>query len=351
MENFAHHNFKMSQMSIRNLPKVELHRHLDCSLRLSTMVELATEMRILPNPSLRHIQEQLLILEPMQDLAAVVHKFLHAQKLLASEEILTRLAFEACEDAFNDGVRVLELRYAPTFILDGHSSLSPVKILRAFQNGLQQATKRFPMCAGLICIFQRTLSAEKNAEILKFALDHADDFIAVDLADDEVNHPPEDFQGLFQQIQRHHIPITIHAGEVAQPQAADSVRKAIEYLGATRIGHGVQCIHDPKLMEYLKKNKIVLEVCPHSNYLTKAFPTYKDHPVRKLFDADVLVTINSDDPGIFATQLSDDYMICHQYHQFTADEFARMNSVAFHASFIPSVQKNKFHQDFTSEIK
>ncbi|MFN7903836.1 MAG: adenosine deaminase [Pseudobdellovibrionaceae bacterium] len=350
MKNSVHHNSKMSPMSIRNLLKVELHRHLDCSMRLSTMVDLAKELKVLPKSSFQDLQSELLVLEPMKDLASVLSKFLRAQKILASEEILTRLAFEACEDAFNDGIRVLEFRFAPTFISEGHNHLTPLKILRAFQKGIDLATKRFPMCVGLICIFQRTLPAEKNKEILHFILDHQQDFIAVDLADDESLHPPEKFKDLFQQIIQKNIPITIHAGESPGPLASNSVRRAVEFLGATRIGHGVQCIHDLELIQFLIQNKITLEVCPHSNYLTQAFPAYSDHPIRKLYDMGVQVTVNSDDPGIFHTQLSDDYMICHQHHSFGTTEFAKMNRVAFNASFISTEKKTEFADCFLNSI-
>ncbi len=346
MKNLAHNNYKTTPMSIRNLPKVELHRHLDCSMRLSTMAELAHELKLLSDTSLQHLQDQLLILEPMQDLTAVLNKFLRAQKILSSTEVLERLAFEACEDAFNDGIRVLELRFSPTFIQDGHPELTPLKVLKAFQKGIQAATKAFPMCAGLICIFQRTLSNAVNQNVLHFVLDHQEDFIAVDLADDESQNPPVKFQSLFEEIRRHHLPITIHSGESPNPAASDFIKQAIEVLGATRIGHGVQSINDPKLLEYLKQNKIVLEVCPHSNYLTQAFPKYSDHPIRKLFDMDLNVTINSDDPGIFNTQLSDDYLICEQYHGFTITDFIKTNKTAFQASFIPPNMRIRFENEF-----
>lgn len=310
------------------------------------MAELAHELKLLSDSSFRHLQDQMLILEPMQDLTNVLNKFLRAQKVLSSVDVLERLAFETCEDAFNDGIRVLELRFSPTFIQNDHPELNPARILKAFQKGINAATKVFPMCAGLICIFQRTLSDQQNQNVLRFVLDHQEDFIAVDLADDEIQNPPAKFQSLFQELSRHGLPITIHSGEVPHPESSDLIKQAIEILGATRIGHGVQCIHDPKLLEYLKQNQIVLEVCPHSNYLTQAFPQYEDHPVRALFDMGLNVTINSDDPGIFNTQLSDDYMICHQYHRFTVTDFAKTNATAFHASFIPAEVKKRFQNDF-----
>ncbi len=313
------------------------------------MVELAKEMQILSTASMKRIQDELMILTPMKDLSTVLKKFLQAQKILASEEILTRLAYEACEDAFNDGIRVLELRFAPTFISDGHPELTPQKILKAFKKGLDLATKRFPLCAGLICIFQRTKSKAENQQILSFVLDHQQDFIATDLADDETLHPSSEFKDLFFQLGQKNMPITIHSGEIPSPGSTQNIRHAVEYLGATRIGHGVQCIQDPSLMDFLKRNQITLEICPHSNFLTQAFPTYEDHPIRKLYDEGLRVTINSDDPGIFNTQLSDEYMICHQYHDFGIAEFQKINAMAFTASFISDEKKQPFQGDFDAQ--
>jgi adenosine deaminase len=101
--------------------------------------------------------------------------------------------------------------------------------------------------------------------------------------------------------------ITVHSGESPQPQSAQWVKDSIDILGAERIGHGVQIIRNPEIMTYLRDKKIPLEICPISNWLTQAFPNYEDHPIRQLINAGLLVTINSDDPGVFATTLSDDY--------------------------------------------
>src|SRR5690242_6928624 len=119
---------KLYSHDLRAIPKVELHRHLDCSMRWSTMVELAPKLGLELPKDFDAQREFLLVTGQMKDLGAVLNKFLRAQKLLHSEEVLERLAYEACEDAYNDGVRIMEARYAPSFIADGHSSLSFEKI-------------------------------------------------------------------------------------------------------------------------------------------------------------------------------------------------------------------------------
>lgn len=330
----------LSIQQLRLLPKVDLHRHLDCSMRWSTMLEIATTLKLnfpqKPADQARHF----LVTDPMVNLEAVLSKFLTAQKLLASEEILERLAFEACEDAFNDGIRILELRYAPTFIADGHANLTFEKIHQALLRGIKKAKQKFPIAVGLICIVQRILPVNKAEQVVNFAIENKDSFIAVDLADNEDGFEPATFAKLFQHAKKEGLHVTIHSGESPNAKAGQWIKDSIELLGAERIGHGIQCIHFPEIQKILKDKDITLEVCPYSNYLTQAFPTYATHPLKKLFDLNIPITLNSDDPGIFASTLTDDYWIAQHYHQFDLNHFNKCNQQAYQASFIPKKEKD-----------
>lgn len=330
---------KLSIQELRSLPKIDLHRHLDCSMRWSTLLEIATTLKIeIPKNSAQQ-RSHFLVTEPMKDLNAVLSKFLVAQKVLASEEILERLAFEACEDAFNDGVRICEMRYAPTFIADGHPSLSFEKIHHAFARGLNRAKKQMPIATGLICILQRILPLDRVSSVTDFAIENKDTFIALDLADNEAGSEPRKFAKDFERAKKAGLHITVHTGEAPAPEAGQWIKDAIEILGAERIGHGIQVIHHPDVMKMLIEKNIPLEVCPYSNYLVQAFPTYQAHPLRKLYDAGVPVTLNSDDPGMFASVLTDDYQIAQEHQGFGLTEFTRCNETAFKHSFIPLAEK------------
>lgn len=337
---------KLYSHDICHIPKVELHRHLDCSVRWSTLIELAPQVGISLAPSFKQQKDQFLITGPMKDLATVLNKFLNAQKVLASEEILTRVAYEACEDAFNDGIRLLELRYAPTFIADGHSNLDFEKIHTSLHKGVEMAKKNYPMAVGLICIVQRIKPYATAAAVVDFAIDHKDSFIALDLADNEEGFDPKVFAPLFQKAKKAGLHITVHSGETPQPQSAIWVHDSVEILGAERIGHGIQIIHNAQVLDFIRTQRIPLEVCPISNYLTQSFKTYESHPIRQLINSGILVTINSDDPGVFGTTLSDDYDVLHRVHNFTLEDFRRCNQIAFDASFLPSSEKNRFRADF-----
>jgi adenosine deaminase len=243
-------------------------------------------------------------------------------------------------------VRLLELRYAPTFIADGHHNLNYEMIHQALLKGIKQAQKIMPMAVGLICIVQRVKSYSVAETVVDFAIDNKDSFIALDLADNEEGFDPKIFAPLFQKAKKAGLHITVHSGETPNDLAASWVKDSIEILGAERIGHGIQIIRDPEMLKFVRDRKIPLEVCPISNYLTQSFPTYEDHPIRQLMNAGVLVTVNSDDPGIFATTLSDDYEVLHRVHQFSKVDFRQCNQVAFNASFIPEDQKKLVRGDF-----
>ncbi len=330
---------KLSIQEIRSLPKVDLHRHLDCSMRWSTLLEIATTLKLdFPkNPALQ--QQHFLVTKPMVNLEAVLNKFLIAQKLLSSEEILERLAFEACEDAFNDGVRILELRYAPTFIANGHNHLTFEKIHQAFLRGIEKAKKQIPIAVGLICILQRTLDLKKVSQVTDFAIENKNTFLALDLADNEDGFEPKKFSAHFEKAKKNNLHITIHSGESPSTKAGQWILDSIQILGAERIGHGIQAIHFPEIISVLKNKNILLEICPYSNYLTQAFPTYAEHPIKKLKDLGVLVCLNSDDPGMFASVLSDDYLIAQDYQNFSVKDFTDCNQIAYNHSFISESEK------------
>lgn len=324
-------------MDFKKLPKVELHRHLDCSMRFATLIEIAEEVGISIPKSADEQRNMFLITEPMVDLAAVLNKFKAAQRALASEKILERLAYECVEDAFHENIQVLELRYAPTFIQEGHLNLSFDQIHGAFSVGVKRAQKEYPINVGFIAIFQRTLPVSVAENVFAFVLNNKESFVGVDLADNEMEFEAKPFSKLFQKAKAHGLGITIHAGEPNMPQAAQNVKDAIDLLGADRIGHGLQIYKNPEILNYVVDKKIPLELCLTSNYLTQAVPSLADHPIKKLDQAGVLVTLSTDDPGIFNLSLSGEYAVAHKYFGISEKDFSRFNQNARVASFIKGV--------------
>jgi adenosine deaminase len=244
------------------------------------------------------------------------------------------LSFEACEDAVNDGIHLLELRYAPTFITSGHPSLNFEKIHQAFLRGTERAKKKWSIKTGLICIIQRTLNIKTAEQVTDFAIENTGSFVGLDLADNEDGFEPKVFAKLFAKAKTAGLSITVHSGESPSKNAGQWIKDSIEILGAERIGHGVQAIHFPDVIKILIDKKIPLEVCPYSNWLTQAFPNHALHPLKKLKDLGVLVTLNSDDPGMFASTLSDDYLIAQNEIGFTQQDFKDCYQTAVEKTFI-----------------
>ncbi len=330
----------MNLEELRTIPKVELHRHLECSVRRSTLLELA-QTAFHRNYSHEDLAHDFLILEPMKDLESVLQKFLKTQKILNSSEVLSRLTYEANEDAVAEGIKILELRWAPTFSAEGHSSLNFDTIIQSIRKG-QEMAKNLPIATGHIAIVQRTRPPAEAEKIIDFAIENRDFFVGVDLADNEDGFDPIPFQSAFEKARKHGLKVTIHAGEAPIPTASLNVKNSIEYLGAERIGHGIQIYNDPFVTQLLKQRKIPLEVSFKSNWLTHSCASLEMHPIRKLLSSGVPVTINTDDPGVFGTDLVNEYSLLQKHQNFTMEEFNTCNDIAAQASFIPLIKKQKY---------
>ncbi|MBC7385439.1 MAG: hypothetical protein H7301_04640 [Cryobacterium sp.] len=288
----------------------ELHRHLDVSVRLSTLLELAQERGLVPlSDSLPEFRQKFILNEPMRDLATVLANFSLFPQVLDRPEVLERAAFEACEDAYQEGTRTLEFRYSPGFVTS-HSKLPWIDTLDAFEAGLLRAKGLYPdLSVGLICIGSRDLGIDSIAESVDFFLKHQTRFIGMDLAGDEAEYPNRLYGEIMKPVVQAGASITIHAGEASGP---DSVWAAIEYLGATRIGHGIRSIEDSQLLTVLRDRQIFLENCPISNRVTSAWLDYATHPFKTFLDFGIPVSLNTDDPGIFGNTLNDEIGIARE---------------------------------------
>lgn len=325
---------------IEKIVKAELHRHLELCLRPDTIWELAPRFGITLN-SQREFQDRFMILEPMKDLGHVLNKFLDTQKLLATPEILERVAFEACEDAYrNENIRIMEFRYAPTFIAQGHN-MTFESIHEAIVRGVRKAEEAFPIAVGLICIIQRILPVREAEKVADFAIAHRDTFVGLDIADNEEGFDSKPFSPLFKKAAQAGLGITVHSGEAAHPKAAHWVMDAIEVLGAQRIGHGVQIYRDENVMKVVRDRHIPLELCLTSNLLTAVVTDLKAHPFKRYFDYGILTTLNTDDPGIFNTNLNREFRIAHQIQGLSHEELDKCAQYAAEASFIPLPKRKK----------
>ena len=312
--------------------QTELHRHLDVSLRPETFLRLAQARGLEPeSTSLEAFREKILIRQPMTDLNAVLAEFQRVQNVLDRPDVLEQIAFEVVEDCYREGTRKVELRFSPSFACE-KSHLKWEDALDGFEAGMKRALTQFSdMKAGLICIASREYGIEQVEKSIEFFLKFQERFVGMDLAGNEADHPARLFRRSFQKVKDRGARITIHAGEASGPEM---IWEAIEDLGAERIGHGISCVRDPILMDFLAEKKICLEMCPTSNWLTQAVPSLALHPLPHVLRAGVPVCINTDDPGLFGVSLVDEIQICRREMGMSDAEIAACFAHADRASFI-----------------
>lgn len=324
----------MSYDDLKHLPKVELHCHLELAFRKATLRGWALDKGMAVARE-EDFDREFLIKEPMDDLPTVLHKFLNTRDVIDTEAKVEQLTFEACEDMFLlSNVRILELRYAPSFLLDAHPSMDADRMLEAILRGTARAEATYPMVVGLIGLLQRIKSVEDNAFWCDWILERKARFVGMDLADDEVSYPASPFAPLFQKAKAQGLGITVHAGEPDVPGAAKNILIALDELGADRIGHGVQAIHDAEVVARLAKDGVPLELCPWSNVLTRAVSDLKSHPFKRLMDAGVRTTVNTDDHGVMDISLIQECENLITHLGVSIDDIRQCNQWAREASFI-----------------
>ncbi len=287
-----------------NLPLIDLHRHLDGSIRLETILSLAAKHDIpLPADNIKDLRPFVQITEPRPGVMAFIEKFEYMIGILADYDACRQVAYENVEDAYKEGIDYIELRFSPYFMAQPHQ-LDPSGVVESVLQGLQEGREAFDIKVNAIGIISRTYGPDLGWDELEALLAYKDQIQALDLAGDEVNFPGKLFIEHFQEGRKAGWDITVHAGEEAGP---DSIWQAIEELGAERIGHGVSAIQDPMLMDYLVENGIGVESNLTSNVQTRVVDTYQDHPLKEFLERGILATINTDDPGISAIDLHFEY--------------------------------------------
>ena len=343
MKTFTLNEKRKYSMNLEKLPKTELHHHLELSFTWPELYAMAQEDGSHEGMDLSAFEKHFALTEPSENLGEVLHKFLGPARLLNQTHRLKNLVSGICKRAQEQNIKLLELRYTPSFLGD-LNQMQYEEIHKGILAGLPKPTSEFAV--GLIGIFQRTKSEETNNKVLEFFQQHKNDFIGFDLADDEDKFDTKIFAPLFKEVSLLGKPITIHAGEVPGDISIRNVKDSIYELGAKRIGHGVQSINDPEAIKLLIKEDILLEVCPTSNWLTQATEKLEDHPIRRLLDAGVKLSINTDDPGVFSLDLINEYKVCRDLFEFTESEFNQTNLWAMEFSFIDENHKKSLKGHF-----
>lgn len=289
----------------RRFPKVDLHRHLEGSLRVATLQEIAAQHGILlPNRDLHALVQ----MQPEDSLnfSTFLSKFQTLRQFYRSPEVIERVTREAVEDAAQDGVIYLELRFTPV-ALGRLQGFSAARVMDWVAKSAREAARDCGISVNLIASINRHEPVEIAEEVARLAVERIDQgIIGLDLAGNEAQFPARPFSAIFREAAESGLRLTIHAGEWG---GADNIREAIEVFGAERIGHGVRVIDDPAVVALALERKTAFEVCVTSNYQSGVVTALANHPLSRMLNAGLSVTLNTDDPSISGITLSDEYIL------------------------------------------
>jgi adenosine deaminase len=321
-----------------DLPLIDLHRHLDGSVRLKTILDLAQQYNVnLPAWTEESLRPYVQITENQPGVMAFIEKFHYMTAVMVNEACCYRIAYEGVEDLKQEGIDYAELRFSPWFMAQAHQ-LQAAAVVEAVVNGVKDASRDIGLPVGLIGILSRTYgpqSAWKELEALETC---REDIAGLDLAGDEINYPGDWFVPHFKRARTLGWQVTVHAGESCGPE---SVWQAIRDLGAKRIGHGISAVKDKALMAFLAEHQIGIESSLTSNVQTSTVVNYACHPLKQFLEANIQATINTDDPGISAVTISDEYEKAANALGLTAGQIRQAKINALQQAFLPDEKKKQ----------
>ena len=310
----------------------ELHLHLDGSLRPETVWELAKEQGIrLPAESAEEVKYKMEVPEDCRTLEEYLERFDLPLLVLQRADAIERVTYELVEDLAKEGVDYAEIRFAPQLSVNG--GLTQDEVVEAAIRGAERGMKAYPeiRVALILCCMRGADNEALNMQTVETAKKYLGPVVcAVDIAGAEGLFPTENFAPVFAKVREYGIPMTIHAGEAAGP---DSMKTALSF-GTKRIGHGVAAINDPELIRRLIDENVTLEVCVTSNYHTKVVPAIEMHPIHKLLDEGVHVTVNSDNRTCSRTTLQKEKEVLKEQLGFSDEEIEKMQEYAWEARFL-----------------
>ncbi|MDD2921119.1 MAG: adenosine deaminase [Anaerolineales bacterium] len=332
-----------------SLPKVELHRHLEGSLRLTTMLDIARLHGVTVPASMFNLSGlvQVQDKDPMT-FSNFLDKFKTLRLFYKSPDVIHRVTQEAVEDAAKDNIRYMELRFTPV-ALSRAEGFPLNEVMDWVILSAKVAAEKYNVKVGLIASVNRHESPELAEQVAWLAADQIKNgMVGIDLAGNEAEFPSEPFYALFKEAKQAGLHVTIHAGEWGP---AENIREAIEKLGAERIGHGVRVMEDESIVALAKERRTTFEVCVTSNYQSGVVSSLPEHPLTRMAAAGLIVTVNTDDPSVSRITLSHEYQHVCEDLRMTFDALQQSVLNAAQASFLSNEAKARLIIDLKEELK
>ncbi|MCF7740320.1 MAG: adenosine deaminase [Candidatus Marinimicrobia bacterium] len=338
---------EINRKFIKSLPKVDLHCHLDGSLRINTILELAEKNNVeLPSTDPKELKKHVSVMDQNITLPEYIDMFDLTLSVLQTYDALKRTAYELAEDASKENILYIEVRYSP--ILHTEGDLSTMETVDAVLEGLEKAEEDFNIKTGLIICGIRNISPEVSYKLAEVAVAYKNrGVVGFDLAGVEENFPAKDHREAFYLILDNNINTTIHAGEDYGPE---SIHQALHYCGAHRIGHGVKLKKDGDLLNYVNDHRVPLEICLTSNIHTGSVDKIDNHPFKFYYDYGLRVTLNTDNRLISNTTLTDEYMLAYKHFDLDIPDFKEIIINSFKSAFLPHRTRTELIKKIANEL-
>ena len=319
---------------VRALPKAELHLHIEGTLEPEMLFALAKKHGV---PLRFDSVEAIRRAYDFSDLQSFLDIYYEGAAVLRDEDDFRALTLAYLERAHADGVVHAEIFCDP----QTHTTRGvPMKtVLEGIAAGLEEGRRKFGISSRLIVCFLRHLSEAEAMRTLEEALPHRHLFHAVGLDSSENGHPPSKFRRVFERARAEGLVCFAHAGEEGPPEY---IEEALDLLKVARIDHGVRCEEKPDLVARLRRQGVPLTVCPLSNVKLRVFKRLEDHNLKRLLDAGLCVTVNSDDPAYFGGYVLENYMACASALRLSQDDLEKLCANSIRASLLPEEEKKRW---------
>jgi len=327
---------KLNEKLIKLLPKTDLHVHLDGSVRLDTIFDLAKQQDVkLPADNEEDLQKIVCCGETCRSLEEYLKAFDVTLSVMQTEEALERVAYELAEDAAEENIRYMEVRYSP--ILHINKGLRLSQICDAVIRGLNRAQREFNIITNVIVCGIRNMDPATSVRLANLAIAYKNrGVIGFDLAGAEYNNPAKEHKDAFYLALNNNLNVTVHAGEAYGPK---SIHEALHYCSAHRIGHGTRLAEDGDLLNYVNDHRIPLEICLKSNLHTKSVNSLKEHPFLFYIDYGLRITLNTDNRLVSHTTLTEEYMLAIENFELSYSDIKNIIINGFKSAFLPYREK------------
>ncbi len=339
---------QLSYDFLEKIPKTDLHCHLDGSLRLASILEMADQQGVkLPSDNEEGLAKAIGMGQICDSLVDYLKAFQVTLSILQTEESLYRTAYELAIDAAKENVRLLEVRFSP--IYHTRQGLKMTQIIETVAEGLRQAKRETGIMSGIIICGIRNIDPENSMRLAELAVAYKNKggVVGFDLAGAEYNYPAKEHREAFALIRNNNVNSTAHAGEAYGP---DSIKQAIHVCGAHRIGHATRLREDGDLINYVNDHRIPIECCLSSNIQTRAAKDFASHPLPFYFNFGLRVTINTDNRMVTDTTITKELWLAHQHYGLEIGDIRELTINGFKSAFVHYRKKQELLRRFLQEF-